>query len=336
MQVLAGDIGGTKTLLAICEVTEAAGGAPRVEVVAKNRYPSNEFPGLSAICRAFAQELSRPLPSHAGFGVAGPVVGGRCHTTNLPWVLDQKELAQTLVIESARLANDFYTLALGIPSVAAKDLATINEGERDPGGPFAIIGAGTGLGEAIEIAGPHGQREVLASEGGHATFAPRTDLEIGVLRFLARRHGHVSWERVLSGDGLVNLVEGIAEVTGKQLVPVLREIIARDRKDAPAAVTTAARQGDPLCKQALELFCALYGAEAGNLALKSLSTGGVYVAGGIAPRILDWLTNGHFRDAFVDKGRMRPLLEKIPVQVVLETEAGLLGAAVLAARETRT
>jgi glucokinase len=335
--LLAGDIGGTKTLLAICEVNRAAdrAGATRVEVLAKSRYDSQKYPGLAAICRAFAQELSRPMPRYAGFGIAGPVVNGQCHTTNLPWVLDEKDLAQTLVIESVRLANDFYTLALGIPAVAAKDLVTINEGVRNPGGPCAIIGAGTGLGEAITI---HSQdrREVLATEGSHASFAPRTELEIGILRFLAQRYGHVSWERVVSGDGLVNLVEGIAFVSGTAPAPALQDTILRDRANAPAAVTAAALVGDPLCRQALELFCRLYGAEAGNLALKALASGGVYVAGGIAPRILDSMTDGRFREAFLDKGRMRPLLEQIPVQVVLDTDAGLLGAAVLAARAART
>jgi glucokinase len=337
MQVLAGDIGGTKTLLAICEVTGAAerAGAFKVEVLAKSRFDSHKFPGLAAICRAFAQEVSRPMPRFAGFGIAGPVANGRCQTTNLPWVLDEQELAQTLLVESVRLANDFYTLALGIPSVAAKDLLTINEGVRDPKGPCAIIGAGTGLGEAIAIVGSQGRREVLATEGGHVSFAPRTELEIGILRFLSLRYGHVSWERVISGDGLVNLVEGIAQVEGLAPAPALQETILHDRPNAPAAMTAAARAGDPLCKQALELFCKLYGAEAGNLALKTLSTGGVYVAGGIAPRMVNSITDGRFREAFVDKGRMRPLLEQVPVQVVLDTEAGLLGAAVLAAREAR-
>jgi glucokinase len=338
VQVLAGDIGGTKTLLAICEVTQAgdrAAGAARVQVLAQRRYDSRKFPGLGAICRAFAAEVAQPMPALAGFGVAGPVANGRSHTTNLPWVLDEKDLAQTLGATSVRLANDFHTLALGIPSVAPKDLVTLNEGVRDPQGPWAIIGAGTGLGEAIATLGASGQREVLATEGGHTDFAPGTELEIGVLRFLAARYGHVSWERILSGDGLVNLAESIAQVTGLKPSDALADVVAHDRHNAPAAVTAAAAQGDALCKHALELFCKLYGAEAGNLALKTLATGGVFVAGGIAPRIVDSLRDGRFREAFFDKGRMRALLEQMPVQVVLDTEAGLLGAAALAAREAQ-
>src|SRR5205823_3473607 len=227
MQVLAGDIGGTKTLLAICEVSEASErtGAPGIEVLASKRFESGKFPGLGAICRAFADDVARPMPRFAGFGVAGPVANGRSHTTNLPWILDEKDLAQTLGIASVRLANDFHTLALGIQSVHRKDLVMLNEGVRDPRGPWAVIGAGTGL-------------------------------------------------------------------------------------------------GDALSRHALELFCKLYGAEAGNFALKTLATGGVFVAGGIAPRIIEHLKDGRFREAFFDKGRMHRLLEQIPVQVVLNTEAG--------------
>jgi glucokinase len=200
-------------------------------------------------------------------------------------------------------------------------------------GPWAIIGAGTGLGEAIATPGDSGHREVLATEGGHTTFAPRTELEIGLLRFLLHRYDHVSWERILSGEGLVNLTEAIAHVTGLKPGEKLAEVIAHDRPNAPAAVTAGAAAGDALCRHAVELFCKLYGAEAGNLALKTLATGGVYVAGGIAPKILEFMTDGRFREAFFDKGRMRPLLEQMPVQVVLDAEAGVLGAATLAARE---
>ena len=336
MQVLAGDIGGTKTLLAICEVSlESDQPGARIQVLAQSRYDSRKFPGLGAICSTFATEQARPMPRSAGFGVAGPVVGGRCHTTNLPWILDEKDLLQTLGIDSVRLANDFHTLALGIEFVEPKDLVTLNEGARDPKGPRAVIGAGTGLGEAIAILDARGQRQVLATEGGHCSFAPRTELEIGVLRFLEGRYGHVSWERILSGDGLVNLLEAIAQITGAKPGDALQETIAHDRHNAPAAVTAAAAAGDALCKHALELFCKLYGAEAGNFALKTLASGGVFVAGGIAPRMIDSLKDGRFRDAFFDKGRMRPLLEQLPVQVVLNTDAGLLGAAALAARDAQ-
>src|SRR5229473_2269716 len=199
MQVLAGDVGGTKTLLAIAEVGEAAGpaGGPPIVLRESRRYDSRQYPGLSSICRAFAEELGRSMPARAGFGVAGPVSGGRSHTTNLPWVIDQGELAAALGIQSVRLVNDFHALALGIPSVAPRDLAPLNEGVRDPSGPWAVLGAS-------------GRREVLSTEGGHSSFAPRNELEIAILRFLLRRYEHVSWERVLSGDGLVNVAEALA------------------------------------------------------------------------------------------------------------------------------
>src|SRR5919204_2547627 len=214
MQVLAGDIGGTKTLLAICDVSPLDGrtGAPSIEVLVSSRYDSRRFPGVGAICRAFAAAVRRPMPRRAGFGVAGPVANGRSHTTNLPWIVDEKELAQALGIDSVRLANDFHALALGIPAVKATDLVTLNQGARDPKGAFAVIGAGTGLGEAIATLGAKGRREVLASEGGHCSFAPRNELEIGILRFLLQRFEHVSWERVLSGDGIVNLAMAIAHI----------------------------------------------------------------------------------------------------------------------------
>ena len=316
MQVLAGDIGGTKTLLAICEVSEASErtGAPGIEVLASKRFESGKFPGLGAICRAFADEVARPMPRFAGFGVAGPVANGRSHTTNLPWILDEKDLAQTLGIASVRLANDFHTLALGIQSVHRKDLVTLNEGVRDPRGPWAVIGAGTGLGEAIATLGASGLREVLATEGGHCSFAPRTELEIGVLRFLSQRYDHVSWERILSGDGLVNLAEAIAHVTGLSPNEQLRETILHDRPNAPAAVTAGAGAGDALCKNALELFCKLYGAEAGNMALRTVSTGGVFIGGGIAPQILPALTDGRFMQAFGDKTPFGPLLAGVAVR----------------------
>ncbi len=335
MRVLAGDIGGTKTLLAICEVSPPGGreGPVSIEVLASARYDSRKFPGVGAICRAFEEEVRQPMPRFAGFGVAGPVAKGRSHTTNLPWIVDARDLARTLGVESVCLANDFYALALGIPAVRPKDLVPLNEGVRDPRGPWAIIGAGTGLGEAIAMLGDSGAREVLATEGGHCTFAPRTELEWGVQRFLAQRYDHVSWERVVSGEGLVNLTEAIAHVTGQKPGDALAGAIAHDRANAPAAVTAGAIAGDALCRQVVELFCELYGAEAGNLALKTLATGGVFVAGGIAPKILGFISDGRFRAAFLDKGRMRVLLEQMPVQLVLDTEAGLLGAAALAARE---
>jgi glucokinase len=334
MQVLAGDIGGTKTLLALAEVepADSRSSAPRVKLHDAQRFDSHSFPGLAGVVHAYQESLSRKLPSRAAFGVAGPVKDGRCQTTNLPWILDERELASALPATRVRLINDFGALAYGLPAVSPDRFVTLNEGAGSPDGPMVLIGAGTGLGEAI-IARTGLGRVVLTTEGGHSSFAPRDELEMGILRFLRARHGHVSWERIVSGEGLVNIAEAVSHHTGLPIPRALAESIASDRANAPAVVTAQARAGDALCARTLKTFCSLYGAEAGNLALKTLASGGVYVAGGIAPKILPELSDGVFRDAFLDKGRMRPLLEAMPVQVVLDEEAGLLGAALLAAQD---
>ena len=332
MQVLAGDIGGTKTLLAVAEVVPAGQSTSslRIDLAGARRYDSRQYPGLAAICQQYEREEGRRLPLHAGFGVAGPVTNGRSQTTNLPWILDERDLARTLGLTTVRLANDFHALALGILAVGQADLVMPNEGVRDASGPSALIGAGTGLGEAILVPGAGGRYLVIASEGGHADFAPRDEHEIGILRFLLQRYEHVSWERVLSGDGIVNLAEALAHLTGLPLPDAVLHAIQADRAGAPALITSAA-QTDPLCRRVMQTFASIYGAEAGNLALKTLATGGIYVAGGIAPRILPFLSDGTFRDGFLGKGRMRHLLEAMPVSVVLQPDAAVFGAALLAA-----
>jgi len=334
MEVLAGDVGGTKVIVAILDV-DLDGGHPRARVLDSRRYESRRFPGLEALCRAFAAETGRALPRRAGFGVAGPVASGRCRTTNLPWVLDEGDLREKLGADRVALANDFCALGLGLPFVQPEHLVALNEAAPDPRGPQGVLGAGTGLGQCICLTLPDGRREVLPTEGGHCDFAPRGEAEIAVLRFLGRRFDHVSWERVLSGDGLVSIAEALAWSEGVPVPGPLAEQIALDRSEAPERVTELARAGDPICGQALRMFCSLYGAEAGNLGLKILATGGIYVAGGIAPRILTELTDGRFREAFLGKGRMRRLLESIPVHVVLDPLTALYGAAALAATDPR-
>jgi len=332
MQVLAGDIGGTKTLLAVAEVVPASqsDSSLRIDLAGARRYDSRQYPGLAAICQQYERDEGRRLPPHAGFGVAGPVKNGRSQTTNLPWILDERDLARTLGLVTVRLANDFHALALGILAVGQADLVMLNEGARDASGPCALIGAGTGLGEAVLVPGAAGRYMVIASEGGHADFAPRDELEIGILRFLLQRYQHVSWERVLSGDGIVNLAEALAHLTGLPLPDPVVHAIHADRASAPAVITSAA-ETDPLCRRVMQTFASIYGAETGNLALKSLATGGVYVAGGIAPKILPFLSDGTFRDGFLGKGRMRHLLEAMPVAVVLQPNTAVFGAALLAA-----
>jgi glucokinase len=255
----------------------------------------------------------------------------RCRTTNLPWVVDAQALERDLGLSHVALANDFVALARGIPAVEPAQLFPLHAGARDPQGPCAILGAGTGLGEAILV--PVAGREplVLATEGGHATFAPRDELEGKVQRFLAARHGHVSWERLVCGEGLVNLVEALSASLDLPIPERVGSLLVHDRAAAPPQITAAARAGEPLCTRALQLFCSLYGAEAGNLALKCLPTGGVFVAGGIAPRMLPELQGGLFAEGYLAKGRMRAVLEAFSVQVVLDEEVALRGAALLAA-----
>src|SRR5256885_12134051 len=318
MAVLAGGIGGAKALLAVAEVAPAGQpvGGLRIDLAGQRRYDSKQYPGLSAICLQYERDEGRKLPRYAGFGVAGPVTNGRCQTTNLPWILDERDLARTLGLASVRLANDFHALALGILALGQADLVMLNEGARDASGPCALIGAGTGLGEAILVPGTGGRYVVIASEGGHADFAPRAEHEVGILRFLLQRYQHVSWERVLSGDGIVNLAEALAHLTGLPLPDTVVHAIHADRASAPAVITSAA-ETDPLCRRVMQTFASIYGAEAGNLALKTLATGGIYVAGGVAPRVLPFLSDGPFRDGFLGEGRGRDPLEARPGARVL-------------------
>ncbi len=333
MLVLAGDIGGTKTRLCVARVQPGAPGvAPRVTFGRSQRYDSRAHAGFDVVLRDFLAGLpAGEQPRLAGLGIAGPVKDRRCRTTNLPWVVDARLLERDLGLSHVALANDFVALARGIPAVEPALLATLHAGPREPLGPCAILGAGTGLGEAILV--PVAGREplVLATEGGHATFAPRDELEGEVQRFLAARHGHVSWERLVCGEGLVNLVEALSAALDLPIPERIGSLLVRDRAAAPPQITAAARAGEPLCARALQLFCSLYGAEAGNLALKCLPTGGVFVAGGIAPKLLPELQDGLFAEGYLAKGRMRAVLEGFSVQVVLDEEVALRGAALLAA-----
>lgn len=321
MRVLAGDIGGTKTLLALLDQQPDGG----LRVLLRQRYESRDYPGLAPIVRDFLGKPEVTGITHAGFGVAGPVVDGVCRVTNLPWEIDARQLRDKLGLERVALVNDFAAVAYGVTALGPGDLDILQAGERDPGGPVALIGAGTGLGEALLVPTPAGPR-VLPSEGGHADLAPRNEVEIALLRFLLRRHHRVSYERIVSGPGLVTAYEFvIAEGLAPELSDTRERMASEDRG---AVIGARALAGDdPACVRAVELFVGLYGAEAGNLALKTLPTGGLYVAGGIAGKLLPLVRAG-FLPAFLDKGRMSPLLAKIPVAVVTNPEVGLLGAGI--------
>ncbi|MCY1078553.1 glucokinase [Archangium lansingense] len=322
MLVLAGDVGGTKTALAL-----AQGGT----IIERRVFPSAAYTSLEALVSEFLGQRGKEI-SRACFGIAGPVSEDSVRTTNLRWVVEARSLERTLRVPRVTLVNDFHALAIGITVLPASDLAVLNDSPSDPKGPWVLIGAGTGLGEAVVVHTGNGY-EVIASEGGHTDFAPRNELEIDLLRFLLKRHERVSYERIICGRGLVALYEFMRGRSPEAESSAVREEIARSSGDAAPIISGHGLAGDdPLCTQVLSLFVSIYGAEAGNLALKVVARGGVFIAGGIAPKILPKLLDGTFRSSFVAKGRLSPLLEATPVKVVLNSDAGLLGAAALAAR----
>lgn len=321
--ILAGDIGGTNTRLAFFKTD-----GDRMQVVAEGILPSREHAGLEAALRKFVS--LHPLPiDQACFGVAGPVRNGRCEATNLAWVVDARQVARELGLGTVGLINDLEANAYGIAALEAKDFFTLNAGAPDAEGNQAIISAGTGLGEA-GLYWDGKAHQPFAAEGGHATFAPRNELEMELLRYLFAKYEHVSFERVVSGPGLVNIYMFLRDTGRGEEPPWLAEEL---RQPHPAAaITQAALEGkSPLCAQVLDLFVSIYGSEAGNLALKVMATGGVFLGGGIAPRIFRTCKDTTFMEAFTAKGRMKPLLEAIPVQVILNDKTALLGAARCAA-----
>lgn len=324
--ILAGDVGGTKTALALVEA-----GPARFGVVREQELPSREFRTFEDAVAAFLEGGPRVKVDAACFGVAGPVVDGRCVTTNLPWELDEAILGAMLRARRVKLLNDLEATAHGVLTLGPDALATLQVGHPRRGN-LAVIAAGTGLGEALIVReGEH--LVVVASEGGHGDFAPRTEIEIELLRHLGKVFGHVSWERVLSGPGLLTIYQFLREGSGEPEPSWLRARF--DHEDPSAVVSEVALAGtDAVCAAALDVFVSVYGAEAGNLALKGLAVGGVFLAGGIAPKILPKLADGAFGAAFRDKGRFADMMASIPVHVVLEPRAALLGAARVAAALT--
>jgi glucokinase len=316
--ILAGDIGGTKTNLAHVSVANG-----QMTIGASESYPSGAHATFMEIVRHFlAAHPERPAA--AAFGIAGPVIGGRCEATNLPWIVDAAEIGRTLGGVPTALINDLEATAYGVLHLAEHDRYLLNPGSGDPTGAIAVIAAGTGLGEGGLIW--DGTRYLaIPSEGGHTDFAPRNELEIELLRFMLRRHSRVSYERLVSGPGLHTLYLFFRERSG---VPEPRWLTdALSTGDPSAAVSRSGLDGkDDCCRRALDLFVSLYGAEAGNLALKLLARGGVYIAGGIAPKILQRMQEGSFFAAFRDKGRFSSLLERMPVCIALNNRTALLGA----------
>jgi glucokinase len=325
MIVLAGDVGGTNARLAFVELD---GGGARM--VRRETYPSREHPGLAAIVRQFCADAGK-LPERASFGIACPVVDGDCTAPNLPWTVNARALAAEIGIPRTTIINDFVAIGYGIELLGPNDLATLQEGSPTPHGSIALIGAGTGLGQGFLVWGGQHYR-VLPSEGGHGDYAPRGKLQHGLLQFLSEEFGRVSWERLLSGPGIGNTYRYLRAAG---VAPEQETVSAEMEREDPAVVVTrhALAGTDCLSDRTLDLFCEILGAQAGNLALTLIATGGVYIAGGIAPRIVERLRSGKFIAAFRDKGRMSELVSRVPVHVITNPYVGLLGAAAFGAQE---
>lgn len=329
MKVLAGDIGGTKTLLQIVDVSGS-----RRDVILEKRFESREYSSFDLLLENFIASLPGMLNQIKGacLAIAGPVqdvIGGqRVATTNLPWHLDTAQLCSKFKISRLRLVNDFFAIGTGIAALADSDLRSIQNGLPQPHAPRLVLGAGTGLGVAQLIWRDAGYR-VLPSEGGHVGFTPETDDQVDYLRYMRRRYGRVSWERVVSGPGLLSIYTFLYEASHGADKIQLSQVM--NSTDPAAAINEHATCGDDaVAEQALQWFVELYGAVAGDLALVNLPYGGVYLAGGIAPKILDQRWVPLFIQAFTNKGRMSSLAQSFPVHVVTHPSAGLLGAALIA------
>lgn len=321
--ILGGDIGGTKTHLALFSVK---GNKLRSEF--DKTFPSKDYSGLAPVLREFLATAENSI-DRACFGIAGPLVDGKVKTPNLPWVVDTAKIAEALKLPSVSILNDLEAAAYGIFTLEPHEFLTLNKGVVRRPGNKVLIAAGTGLGETI-IYDDGRHYHPLASEGGHADFAPRDDLEIELLRYLISKFGHVSYERVVSGPGILNIYSFLKERAGFEEPAWFKKKIAR-ATDPSALISQAALAGETeICVKALDMFVSVYGAEGGNLALKGKAIGGVYVGGGIAPKIKDKLRDGTFMRAFVAKGRYQELLSSIPVYVILNDKAALRGAAYFA------
>jgi glucokinase len=320
--ILAGDVGGTKVHLALYDFTNG-----KLKHTQDKQYPAKEYSGLEEIVKEF---LGSTKVTAACFGVPGPVRDGRLRLTNLPWTLDSRELSAGLGIQHVFLINDLEANGYGVAELGPDQIYTLSEGDASQIGNRALIAAGTGLGEGI-LAWNGRIHFPYPSEGGHTDYGPRNDAEIELLRFLQRKYnGRISYERVVSGMGLTNIYEFLRDDRGMEVPKDLADKIAAAHDPNSVITEMALSAKSQICEKALDMFVSVYGAEAGNLALKVLSVGGLYVGGGIAPRILEKLKDGTFMKAFVDKGRLSQLLINMPVRIILDSRAALLGAAAYA------
>ncbi|MFN9597985.1 MAG: glucokinase [Dolichospermum sp.] len=337
--LLAGDIGGTKTILRLVQSSDAVG----LKTLYEESFPSGDFPDLVPMVQRFLTTANSSTPDKACFAIAGPVVGNTAKLTNLSWFLDTERLSKELGIERISLINDFAAVGYGIFGLNKQDLLTLQVGKYQSTAPMAIIGAGTGLGQGFLI--KQGQDyQVFPSEGGHADFAPRNELEFELLKYILTKYDiqRVSVERVVSGLGITSIYQFLRDRKIATESPVIANAVRTWEQEAgksektvdPGALigNAALEKSDRLSEQTMQLFIEAYGAEAGNLALKLLPYGGLYIAGGIAPKILPLIQDGSFLASFTQKGRMGSLLEEIPVFMILNQQVGLIGAALSASR----
>jgi len=317
--ILAGDVGGTKCNLALFSEK-----GRRLTPVFRHRFASKEFAQFDLIVKEFSRQAAEHLGGEkiraAGFGIAGPVIKGRVRATNLPWFVETETLIEELGVPHVVLLNDLGAWGCSLEHLAPEDFCVLNPGKPEPGGTRALIAAGTGLGESLLVWDADHYR-VVPSEGGHADFAPHTEQQIELLRFMRRRYPQVSWELILSGRGFRTLHEFLAPRV------MHASFEDPDADPAPEITRRASDKSCQVCVDAVDLWTAIYGAEAGNLALKVLAIGGVYVAGGIAVKILEKMKDGTFIEAFKDKWKFEGLLGNIPVSIVLNESAPLMGAA---------
>jgi glucokinase len=334
MFLLAGDIGGTKTILRLVEVTEVTLTEKSFKTVKEAHYISANFPDLVPMVREFLGEDKKLLPQIACLAIAGPVINNTCNLTNLNWFLDSQRLEMELDIPKISLINDFAANSFGILGLKDVDIHTLQAGKVKTKAPIAVIGAGTGLGEAFLI--PQGNKhQIFASEGGHTDFAPRNDLETELLKYLHNKLKveHISVERVVSGQGITSIYQFLRD---SNFVPESPEIsekikaweVEKNKTIDPAAIISQAafKQSDRLCEKTMEIFIEAYGAETGNLALKLLPYGGIYITGGIAAKILPLMQDGRFLRTLKDKGRVSSLIDEIPIHIVLNPQVGLVGS----------
>lgn len=345
INLLAGDIGGTKTILRLVQVEDLDLGAkcPKLQVIGEETYPSQSFPDLVPMVKTFLETVAKDKKvEKACFGIAGPVANNTSELTNLSWKLSGDRLAKELGIRRVELINDFQAIGYGILTLESEDIYTLQSAPQNTEAPIAVLGAGTGLGQGFLIPTENENYRVFPSEGAHGDFAPRSNLEFQLLNYVKEKYQleRVSIERVVSGQGITAIYQFLQDQNPSLESSEMTEIyriweseLGKSEKsvDLAAEISKRAQEsGDYLCEQTMKIFMGAYGCEAGNLALKLLPYGGVYIAGGIAAKNLDLITQGDFLQAFHLKGRLSPVMRKFPVQVILNPKVGLMGAALRA------